>query len=141
METYILPIARSYTTTGYIPPIARYQSQITAFAEANHAELGFAGYSDASSLTWNSSERILVRPAQACESPRGMGICSFFLATVPSWYSPSQRRTFLLVDSSETFLLSLPHGLGEPIATATFGPVQMYVYRYDIASRMGAASD
>jgi hypothetical protein len=141
METYILPIARSYSTTGYIPPIARYQSQITAFAEANHADLGFAGYKDAPTLTWSSSERILVRPVEACETSRGLGFCPFFLARVPSWYSPAQRRTFLLVDSGESFLAALPRGLGKPLATATFGPVQMYVYRYDVASRMGPASD
>jgi hypothetical protein len=141
METFVLPIARSYMTTDYVPPIARYQSQITAFAEANHAELGFAGYKDAPTLTWSSSERILVRPVEACETTRGAGMCPFFLAMVPSWYSPSKQRTFVLVDSGESFLAALPQGLGKPLATATFGPVQMYVYSYDIASRMGPASD
>ncbi len=141
MERYVLPIARSYMTIPYVPAIARYQSQITAFAEANRAELGFAGYGDASSLTWSSAERILVRPVQVCANPQGADICPFFLARVPSWYSPSQQRTFLLVDSGESFLSSLPQDLGRPLAAEAFGPVQMYVYRYDIASRMGPASD
>jgi hypothetical protein len=139
IATYVLPIARSYTTTDYVPPIAQYQSQITAFAEANRAELGFAGYWDASNLTWNSAERILVRPIQLCANPSGADVCPFFLARVPSWYAPSPRRTFLLVDSGEGFLSSLPQGLGRPIAAETFGRVQMYVYSYDIASRMGPA--
>lgn len=141
MESYVLPIARSYMTTAYVPPIARYQPQITAFAEANHAALGFAGYRDASSLTWSSAERIRVRPVQTCGTAQGVGACPFFLARVPSWYSPSQRPTFLLLDSGELFLSSLPQGLGTPVAIAAFGPVQMYVYSYDIASRLGAPSD
>jgi hypothetical protein len=141
MENYVLPIARSYMTTPYVPAIARYQSRITAFAQANRAQLGFAGYWDASSLTWSAAERILVRPVQACANPQGADICPFFLARVPSWYSPSQQRTFLLVDTGESFLSSLPQGLGRPLAAQTFGPVQMYVYRYDIASRLGPASD
>jgi hypothetical protein len=137
MEGYVLPIARSYTTRAYVPPLASFASRITSFAQANHATVGYAGYGDAPNLTWNSHERILVRPVQLCRTSEGVGVCPFFLARVPSWYEPHQRRTFLLVDSTEMYLPALPRGLGEPIATATFGPVSMYVYPYDLAARMG----
>jgi hypothetical protein len=140
MESYILPIARSYQVRKYVPPISHYVSGITEFAKANHVVVGYAGYWDAPSLTWTADERILVRPVQLCRNPEGVDICPFFDERVPSWYEPKQRRTFLLVDSMETFLPVLPEGLGVPLAARAFGPVQMYVYPYDIASLMGPLS-
>jgi hypothetical protein len=143
MESYVLPIARTpgYQARLWVPSFARYESQIVAFAKANDAVTGYAGYGDASNLTWSSDERLLVRPVQVCGTQEGIGICPFFLARVPAWYRPAQRRTFLLVDSTEIYLPSLPEGLGRPLAARTFGPAQVYVYPYDLASRMGPASD
>jgi hypothetical protein len=140
MESYVLPIARSYMTS-YVPAVAAYAPQITAFAADNHAVVGYAGYGDASDLTWNSRERVLVRPVQKCATPEGMGMCPFFLARVPSWYRPERRRSFILIDSTEAILPSLPAGLGKPLATGSFGPVLMYVYPYDVATHMGPATD
>ncbi len=139
MESYVLPIARTpgYTTRPYVPFIASYESQIAAFARANDAAMGYAGYADASDLTWSSGERLLVRPVQVCGTRDAVGMCPFFLARVPAWYSPAPRRTFLLVDSTEAFLSTLPEGLGKPLAARTFGPARVYVYPYDLAARMG----
>lgn len=138
MESFVLPIERSHQPQGFVRTIADYETQIVTFAEANHVLVGYAGYGDAPPLTWRSHERILVRPVQLCNNPNGVDVCPFFLARVPSWYAPQERRTFLLVDTEEAFLPSLPEGLGNPIAYHTFGPTQMYVYPYDIASRMHA---
>ena len=138
MESYVLPIARSYMGKAtYVPPIAHYQSEITSFAKANHVVVGYAGYGDAPTLTWSSREQVVVRPVQVCRNPGGVDLCPFFLERVPSWYEPRRRRTFLLVDSTEAFLPALPPGLGQPLAVESFGPLQMYVYPYDIASRIG----
>jgi hypothetical protein len=123
------------------PPIARYASRIVQLAEVNHATVGYAGYWDASSLTWSSQERILVRPLQQCANPTGAEICPFFLMRTPSWYEPKARRSFLLVDPSENFVVTLPRGLGNPIASYPLGRIMMYVYPYDIASRLGPAPD
>jgi hypothetical protein len=138
MESYVLPIARSYMVKKYVPPTASYVSEITRFAKANHVVVGYAGYGDAPTLTWSSREQVIVRPVQICRNPSGVDICPFFLERVPSWYEPKQRRTFLLVDSTEAFLPALPPGLGEPLAANHFGPLQMYVYPYDIASRIAS---
>jgi hypothetical protein len=141
MESFVLPIARTpgYAARDYVPTFAHYAPQIASFARANGAEVGYAGYGDASDLTWHSDERILVRPVQLCRTTQGVGVCQFFLATVPSWYTPARQRTFLLVDSTESYLSSLPEGLGKPLAARTFGPTQVYVYPYDVATRMGPA--
>jgi hypothetical protein len=142
MESFVLPIARApgYAAREWVPTFARYASQITSFARANGAEVGYAGYGDASDLTWHSGERILVRPVQLCRTTQGVGVCRFFLATVPSWYTPKQQRTFLLVDSTESYLSSLPQGLGKPVAARTFGPTRVYVYPYDLATRIEPAA-
>jgi hypothetical protein len=136
----IIGLERDYLETMR-PPVARYASTIAHLAEADHATVGYAGYWDASSLTWNSQERIRVRPLEACANPAGAQICPFFLMRTPSWYVPQSRRSFLLVDPGETFVVSLPAGLGNPIASYTVGAIAMYVYPYDIASRLGPPPD
>jgi hypothetical protein len=122
---------------AFEPQVARYASTIVHLAKSNHATVGYAGYWDASSLTWNSQERILVRPLEQCANSAGAEICPFFLMRTPSWYAPKQRRTFLLVDPSAAFVVTLPRGLGNPIASYALGSLTMYVYPYDIASRLG----
>jgi hypothetical protein len=55
----------------------------------------------------------------------------------PYWYIPRHRRTFLLVDPNELYVTSLPPGLGAPLAVYPLGSIDMYIYSYDIASRLG----
>jgi hypothetical protein len=122
--------------------IARDAPGITRIAEANHVTYGYGGYGEGSSLTWNTHGRVTVRPLMACNNPGGASICPFYLVAVPSWYVPRERHTFLLVDSEEAWVSSLPRGLGKPLASyAIGGSMQMYIYPYDIASRLGPASD
>lgn len=106
-------------------------------AKAAHVTYGYAGYSEAPSLTWHTSGAVTVRPLMECQNPAGVGLCPFYMASVPSWYVPRQRRTFLLVNSEEAWVSRLPSGLGKPLAVHRFGPVGMYIYPYDIASRLG----
>jgi hypothetical protein len=102
---------------------------------------GYAGYWDASSLTWSSREQVLVRPLSECGNPAGAAICPFFLERVPSWYVPQQRHTFLLVDPASQYVVTLPAGLGPPLESFSIGPMRMYIYPYDVASRLGPAPD
>jgi hypothetical protein len=121
--------------------IASAKSQVTQVAEANHVTIGYGGYGEASPLTWNTDGRVTVRPLMECVNPQGAGICPFYIMRVPSWYVPQRRRTFLLVDHEEAWLSSLPGGLGKPLATYAFGAMRMYIYPYDIASRLGPGPD
>jgi hypothetical protein len=132
----VVGLKRNYLQVSQ-PALAHYAAQIATLAEANHVRTGYAGYWDASSLTWNSHERVLVRPLIECSNPTGAGICPFFLMRTPSWYMPQRRRTFLLVDPNQLYVTSLPSGLGAPSAHYAVGPIQMYIYPYDIASRLG----
>jgi hypothetical protein len=133
----IVGLKRNYLQVSE-PALSHYAGKIVALARANHLQTGYAGYWDASSLTWNSHEQVLVRPLEQCATPTtGLGICPFFLMRTPSWYVPQRRHTFLLVDPGQLYVTSLPAGLGAPIATYAVGPIRMYVYSYDIASRLG----
>jgi hypothetical protein len=118
--------------------IARDAPSITKIAEENHVTAGYGGYGEASSLTWNTDGHLTVRPLMECPGPEGVTICPFYLVAPSSWYVPRRRDTFLLVDSEEPWLRSLPPGLGEPLASYAIGAMRMYIYPYDIASRLGS---
>ncbi len=119
------------------PWVAEKAPIVTRLAEANHVSYGYGGYFLGSSLTWNTHGRVTVRPLIECESPTGVDICPFYEARVPSWYVPKHRHTFLLIDQKESFLRALPQGLGRPLKAYAFGSMSMYIYPYDIASRLG----
>jgi hypothetical protein len=133
----IVGLKREYITITYRSPIAADVAMIIHLAHQNDATTGYAGYWDASNVTWNTRERVEVRPIEQCARTHGAPICPFFLMRSPYWYIPRQRRTFLLVDPNELYVTSLPPGLGPPLAKYQLGSVTMYVYRYDIASRLG----
>ncbi len=122
-------------------PIAHYAAQIVKLAEANNVRRGYAGYWDASSLTWNSHNRVVVRPLVQCSNSPRAPICPFVLMRTPSWYAPRPRRSFLLVDPDNLYVTTLPSGLGAPIASYAIGPIRMYIYPYDIASQLGPAAN
>lgn len=119
------------------PAIALSARGIERAADASGATVGYAGYWDASSLTWGTHGRVTARPVMACVNPSGASVCPFYEADVPAWYVPRRRRTFLLVDPGEPWVSSLPSGLGRPLALYTVGTISMYVYPYDIAGRLG----
>jgi hypothetical protein len=123
-------------------PLAKDERAIVRLADENRATTGYAGYWYASNLTWNSHERVKVRPVSVCENPTGADICPFYIARVPSWYAVAQTRSFLLVNPAEPYLPVVPEGLGRPLAVYKLGgSTTMYVYSYDIASQLGPNPD
>jgi hypothetical protein len=124
---------------AYRGPISTVSTQIVQLARANHATTGFAGYWDASNLTWNEKGAITVRPLEPCTNPNpeGSDICPFFLMRTPAWYRVHRGRSFLIVDPKNLYVTRLPDNLGPPLRTYPLGPVTMYVFPYDIASKLG----
>ncbi len=124
---------------AYRVPLSNVAGEIVQLARANHATRGFAGYWDASNLTWYEKGAITVRPLLQCANPNpnGSNICPFLLMRTSTWYRPQPGRSFLIVDPSNLFVTSLPDNLGPPLSSYALGPVTMYVYPYDIASKLG----
>jgi hypothetical protein len=109
---------------------------VEKFAVANHVSIGYTNWGDASGITWGLHERVILRPLSQCEDEERPALCPGFQALVPSWYVPQQRRSLLLIDAEGIELRTLPPGLGKPIAAYESGVLQLYVYPYDIASRL-----
>jgi hypothetical protein len=79
------------------------------------------------------SLRLRVYPVMDCHAT----LCGFDLHMITSWYQPRpRRRTFLLYDPRLPQPSAPPATLGKPTATHQIGAISMYVYPYDIASRM-----
>jgi hypothetical protein len=125
---------------GLAAYLERSSADVTKIARAYHLEYGYSTWVDASALTWETHERVVVRPVIACENPGGASVCPGFEDIVPSWYRPRQRHTFLLIENNGVDLSALPEGLGKPLAAYAFESMRMYIYPYDIASRLGPPS-
>jgi len=121
------------TESGVGSPSDHIAGEVAALAKREHLTRGYAGYWDAAPITWSTHLRVHVFPVWLCPQ----GLCQFYLHTVASWYRPHPgERTFLLTDSGQPFLQSPPALLGPPVATHSVGPDTMYVYPYDIATRI-----
>jgi hypothetical protein len=122
--------ADTYTLPSPSDAIA---GEVATLAKREHLVRGYAGYWDAAPITWATHLRVHVFPVRLC----GPMICAFYLHTVASWYRPHPgERTFLLTDPTQPFLESPPPSLGTPTASYQVGPDTMYVYSYDIATRI-----
>jgi hypothetical protein len=116
---------------------ARDAGRIEQLARANHVKYGYTNFGDASGITWGTDNAVIARPVMDCENPEGINLCPGFQAFVPAWYTPQQRRTFLLVDPVGIEVRALPPNLGRPLASYTVGAMRLYIYPYDLASRFG----
>ena len=109
-------------------------NRVIGVAERNHLTLGYAGYWEASPVTWASNLRIRIYPVAMCA---GNQLCRFYLHTVSSWYTPRPgRRSFLLTDPTFPLVQTTVPNLGPPVAVHHIGQVTMYVYPYDIATKI-----
>jgi hypothetical protein len=120
------------TATGTLPS-SRELNEIVAVAHQEHLSIGYAGYWDAAPITWAAHTQVQVFPVQLC----GASLCRFALHYISSWYVPRPgRRTFLISDPTQPSAAPPVGNLGRPIAVRQIGATTMYVYPYDIASRI-----
>jgi hypothetical protein len=109
--------------------------QIAQIAAAHHLKFGYSGYWDAAPITWASHFRIQVYPVSICD--RGAHLCRFDLHFISSWYTPRPGAgSFLLTDPSLRLVPAPTPGLGRPTAVYHVGRIAMYVYPYDLATRI-----
>jgi hypothetical protein len=123
-----------------VVPLANYEADVLRIAKTYGVRNGFAGYGESSNLTWSSHGSVKARPVFECLNRPEANLCIFPQETIPAWYVPKRQQSFLLIEANEFWLRSLPAGLGRPIAAYAFGPMEkykMFIYPYDIASRLG----
>jgi hypothetical protein len=133
----LVGLTSGYVVSGASTRLARYAPTITRLALADGARIGYSNYGDATALTWGTKERVIVRPLVECPNSAGANLCPGFQDYAPSWYVPHEQRSFLLFDAQERELTPVPEGLGKPVATYSLGGMLLYIYPYDIASRLG----
>lgn len=112
----------------------RSYNQIARLAAREGLTVGYTDYWDAAPLMWSTHFRLRVYPVQDCAP----NLCWSYLHMITSWYTPRPHtRTFLISNSSQPHPGADPMpNLGRPSATYQVGTLTMYVYPYDIASRM-----
>jgi hypothetical protein len=111
---------------------------VAKIARQEHLNVGYSGYWDAAPIAWATHLRVKVYPVDDCDG--NLHLCGFELHIMSSWYTPAPAmRTFLLSDPAYPAEPSAPTpDLGPPIAVHQIGAVTMYVYPYNIASRLFA---
>jgi hypothetical protein len=125
------------TDNGANWPDGALQGQLRRALQAEGLKVGYAGYWDAAAITWGTKGDLQVYPVWACD---GAKLCRFYFHNISSWYAPRPNtKTYLIVDPVQPFVSAPDPGMGKPLKTLGIGRLQVYVYGYDIASKLGAA--
>jgi hypothetical protein len=97
---------------------------------------GYAGYWDASNLTWQSGRRVLVAPITRCDLPNQPRLCAFRFFAIRSWYDDRHERSFLIVDPTTAFVTEPPPIVRSATESHRFGPITVYLFPYDLAKHI-----
>jgi hypothetical protein len=120
--------------TALTSPTDQLANQVATIAREEHLGVGYAGYWDAAPITWASHMAVNVYPVDDCYGH----ICQFSLHVISSWYtSKPGTKSFLLSDPATPVPAAPSPELGTPIAVHQLGSATMYVYSYDIATKIG----
>jgi hypothetical protein len=107
--------------------------QVAQVAAKEHLTVGYADYWDAAPIIWSTHFHLRAYPVQDCAP----NLCWSSLHMITSWYAPRpHQRTFLLTNSAQPIPAAPMPNLGPASAVHQIGTITMYVYPYDIASRM-----
>jgi hypothetical protein len=89
-------------------------------------------------MTWELHDALPVYPVIGCGNQQ---LCQFPYHKISSWFTPRAGvRSLLVVDPSLAVANTVGGpgaGLGKPLSVATVDGLQLYVYGYDIASKLG----
>jgi len=108
---------------------------LARFARSEHVTYGYADYWDAVTLTWQTDFKTDIFPVAGCAAPPSP-LCQFPAIELSSWYTPRPHVRSLLILDPLFPDVSRPAALGPPLASTTIGRLRVYVYPYDIASRI-----
>jgi hypothetical protein len=117
--------------TSGIVALQEQAPKIERFLNRRGVTRGYAGFWDASNLTWQTKKRVLVSPVGNC----GAVLCANRFFTIRSWYTRKGGPTFLLVDPTNAFIRA-PSFVSSAKETHHFGPLTLYVFAYDITKHI-----
>ncbi|MFL5864741.1 MAG: hypothetical protein ACJ780_28925 [Solirubrobacteraceae bacterium] len=113
--------------------------QLDRFATREHLTVGYAGYWDASPLTWELNGRLRVYPVIRC----GTNLCPFPYHKINTWYLFRKLpRSFFVVDArllrlhAYGAISAVPTSWGTPTQVAHIGQLTVYVYPYNLAVKL-----
>jgi hypothetical protein len=109
--------------------IGTYQQPLLHLLERNGVTRGYAGFWDAQNITWQTGMRLLVAPVARC----GRALCEYRFFTISSWYDERPGPSFLIVDPTTGFITEPPPVVSSAFASYRFGPLTVYLFRYDLA--------
>jgi hypothetical protein len=125
-----------YTPPALTRPTPEEVAQLERIADSNDLDHGYAGYWDAMPITLESDFKLLAYPIEPCGA---VGYCPFHLHVIESWYTPKPGvRTFYVVGDQSLMppLAPPPASWGPPAKTIRVGHLTVYLFDYDIASRL-----
>jgi hypothetical protein len=130
----IAGIVRGRAEVSGIRALADHATQLERVLEREGVTRGYAGFWNASNLSWQSGMKLLVAPIRNC----GVELCPYNVFTIRSWYAPTGSHTFLLIDPT-LHVLRPPPFASRSYATHRFGPLTLYLFDYDIARHIRGA--
>lgn len=125
----------------YTPPELVYATPAEAetlerVAAAHHLDHGYASYWDAMPITLLSDFKVRAYPIEPCGR---VAYCPFHLHVIESWYTPKPGARSFYIVGDQTLQPPLgppPASWGPPAKTIRVGHLTVYVFDYDIATRL-----
>jgi hypothetical protein len=118
-------------------PLVRASGPLLRLARDQHLDHGYARYADAAVLGWRTRARVRVYPIASCH-PGAPTLCPWGFHRISSWYRPRRAaRTFVVTDALTRKAM---RSLGKPTASFHAAGLAIYVYPYDVASKLGHCS-
>jgi hypothetical protein len=125
----IKEISKGYETVG----IAR---SVASFAQQQDVSVGYAYYWNSIDLTWESDFKVNVYPIQRCKHIH-RALCTFSEISMSNWDQPHGNvRSMLVLNPKARMVRKVEKAFGAWIAYARIGNLKLYVYPYDIASKL-----
>jgi hypothetical protein len=132
-----IELGRGFYTPGVvIQPTSAEVAQLERIAASHHLDHGYAGYWDAMPITLESDFKVRAYPIEPCGP---VGYCPFHLHVIESWYTPKpDARTFYVMGDQtlQPPLAPPPASWGSPAKVVRVGHLTVYLFDYDIASRL-----
>lgn len=130
-------LQQSFAVTG--PTLGPVQAAaLTRYAQQEHVSYGYTGYWDAVELTWETRFRLQVYPVTECV-PATHSLCAFPVVKISTWYTSHPRaRSLLIVDPAQVapVVTGVSPAFGRPISSTTIGSLSVYVFPYNIGTKL-----